>query len=391
MGWGLKQKLAIAVILGGLAATASFLDSAGQALSDTAPAMAIQFDPHNEIANQRQITRLLVQFDDKTVLARAAAMTKDTARTAPGLAPILRSFAMLTEMGQLKGDVPVLMEMASQFSKRDLPTQLWFIEQRAKSGDIEGTLAYYDNAMQTNPEVRKLLFPILGRAVADAELIGPIAQLLRTKPDWANGFYNSFTADPEALANFPALMVALGGDALTLIPSTARKAAATALMRAGALEKAETVAMFGMDATDLSDFSNGNGRALSPFGWELVRSATISAFVAEDNNLRIEIGRGAGGIAAKRVVGMKGGSLTIIGTMTTKGGAMDQLPRLNLNCVGQRGDSTIVLPQATGRNQYRFADTVRWPSCSFVEINIRAPGNFVDAPIEARITSLGLE
>ena len=391
MGWGLKQKLAVAGLLGSLAATASFLDSAGQALSDSAPAMAIRFDPHNEIANQRQITRLLAQFDNKTALARAAAMTKDTAQTAPGLAPILRSFALLAEAGHLQGDVPQLMEMASQFSKRDLPTQLWFIEQRAKSGDIDGTLAYYDNAMQANPEVRKLLFPILGRAVADAELIGPIARLLRTNPDWAASFYHSFTADREALANFPALMVALGEDAPTLIPNAARKAAASALMRAGALEKAETVAMFGMDATDLSDFSNGDGRALPPFGWELIRSATISAFVAKDSSLRIEIGRGAGGLAAHRVVRMKGGSLTITGTMTTKGGALDQLPRLNLNCVGQRGDSIIVLPHATGRNQYRFADTVSWPSCSFVRIAISAPGNFVDAPIEARITSLGLK
>ena len=387
----MKPKLAAAVLLGGVATVFSFLDSAGQALSDSAPAMAAKFDANNEVANQRLITLLLKQFEDPKSLAEAARMTQHTARTAPGLAPVLRSYALLVEANQLNGDVPALMQMASEFSKRDLPTQLWLIEQRAASGDIDGTLAYYDTAMQTNPEVRAILYPVLGRAVSDPDLTRPIAEMLRKNPVWAPGFYRSFAEDKEALTNFPTLMAALGDDAMRLIPKSARVAAALALMDAGQLEAAETVALFGMDAGNLSDFSNGKGRALPPFGWELVRSGTVSADVADDNSLIVEGGRGAGGVAARRLVRLQNGSFTITGTMIAKGATLEQLPRLHLACRGRKQDNVIVLPKAAGQGTFTFSESVSMPQCPFVEISIRLPGNFVDAPISAQITALGMQ
>lgn len=387
----MKPKLAIAAVFGGVASVFGFLDSAGQALSDNAPQLALKFDPHNEIAAQRLVNNLLKSYEDKAAMAQAARLTQDTARTAPGLAPVLRSYALLVEAKLLKGDPAQLMQMAAAFSKRDLPTQLWLIEQRAASGDIDGTLAYYDTAMQTNPEVRSLLYPILGRAVADPELTSPIANMLRTNPVWGAGFYRSFAQDKDALPNFPLLMAALGDDALTLVPQSARASAASALLEAGELEAAEKVALFGVDGGHVSDFSNGKGRALPPFGWELVRSGTVSADVAEDNGLSIEVGRGAGGVAARRIVRLNGGTLSLSGTMTAKGGALEQLPRINLACMGRKKDNIIVLPTAMGQGQYRFAETVNLSQCPFVEISIRAPGNFVDAPISAQISGLELK
>ena len=245
--------------------------------------------------------------------------------------------------------------------------------------------------MRTNPEVRALLYPILGRAVADPDLVGPIAKLLRTNPPWASGFYRSFATDEEALANFPALMTALGGDAVTLIPTSARTQASSALLNAGNFEAAEAVALFGMDKGNLSDFSNGKGRALPPFGWDLVRSGTVSATITGQSTLMIEVGRGAGGVAAKRLIRLNGSLLTIDGMMASKATTTEQLPRLQIACNGQRKDVSIVLPMPAGPGLYRFSDTINIPQCAFAELSIRVPGNFVDAPLTAEITTLGIK
>lgn len=97
-----------------------------------------------------------------------------------------------------------LLSYAESLSRRDLPTQLFFIEASVQRNDIAGALLHYDRALRTSPRARDILLPILVQAATDATISGPLAELLSQRPPWWPFFMDRLVADgtsPEALAH----------------------------------------------------------------------------------------------------------------------------------------------------------------------------------------------
>lgn len=106
-----------------------------------------------------------------------------------------------------RGNQPVsdrLLHYADALSRRDLATQLWFIESSVQRNDIDEALRHYDRALRTSPRARDVLLPILVRAAADPAISDPLARLVAQRPPWWSHFLDQLVADgdsPGALAH----------------------------------------------------------------------------------------------------------------------------------------------------------------------------------------------
>ncbi|MCB8835101.1 hypothetical protein LJD42_26475, partial [Escherichia coli] len=80
---------------------------------------------------------------------------------------------------------------AQRLSRRDLPTQMWLIEQSVDQNDIPSALSHYHIAMRTSQTSRAILIPVLADAAENPAVAKPLAQLLRQRPNWWLDFYDS--------------------------------------------------------------------------------------------------------------------------------------------------------------------------------------------------------
>lgn len=108
-------------------------------------------------------------------------------------------------VAEQRGDQPAArrwFEYADRLGKRDFATQLWFIEDRVRAGDVKGVLARYDLALRASPGASTVLYPILTQAAAAPEVGAALNVLLRTRPAWGSSFVSHLirtSSDPAAI------------------------------------------------------------------------------------------------------------------------------------------------------------------------------------------------
>ncbi|MES2096925.1 MAG: hypothetical protein V4459_09200 [Pseudomonadota bacterium] len=79
-------------------------------------------------------------------------------------------------------------DYSEKLSRRDLPTQLYFIEKSVGDGDVGRALYHYDVALRTSESAGQTLYPVLKNALADPGIQMALAKTLARKPLWAPGF-----------------------------------------------------------------------------------------------------------------------------------------------------------------------------------------------------------
>jgi hypothetical protein len=89
---------------------------------------------------------------------------------------------------------------SQKLSRRSILTQLWSIEDAVKRNDTPGALKWYNTALRTNPEMSKLLFPVLVGASSDAAIRSQLIRMIATRPPWSADFMRfvpNNAADPR--------------------------------------------------------------------------------------------------------------------------------------------------------------------------------------------------
>lgn len=90
-----------------------------------------------------------------------------------------------------------------RLSRRDLTTQLWWIEDAVGRGNFNEALKHYDIAMRTTPQSWETLFPILNSASRDPAIRKALISMLVAHPIWGDQFIayaSRQQADPLATA-----------------------------------------------------------------------------------------------------------------------------------------------------------------------------------------------
>lgn len=107
---------------------------------------------------------------------------------------------------QLRGDTSGarrLLAYSESLSRRDLPTQLWAIEEAVARDDVMGALRHYDIALRTSRSATELMFPILASAISDPAIRSAVVRTFVGGPPWSALFIEYLSGkgpDPQATA-----------------------------------------------------------------------------------------------------------------------------------------------------------------------------------------------
>ena len=168
-----------------------------------APSRALAVWPWNEEARAAQASALLQGSPAPGTVARANAVAKASLLALPLNVVAARAMGLAAALSGNTTKAGAAMAYAETLSRRDLPTQLWFIEQRVAANDVPGALVHYDRALRTKTEAQDLLFPILLSASTDPAVARPLARILSARPEWWRTFAEQLLGhNPSPMAIF---------------------------------------------------------------------------------------------------------------------------------------------------------------------------------------------
>lgn len=194
-------------------------------------------------------------------------------------ATIVSAWRLLGIAAALRNDMDEAtrnVRFGERLSRRDLPTQIWLIEDRVRRNDIPGALRHYDIALRTSVASRDLLLPILVSASSTPEVGQTLARILQANPPWWNDFVYQFARSAPAGATTVALSESLArqGDRGMLIPLVQRLAAEGDLanaMRVYVILKRDPDAARRLVRN--GDFDETD--PIAPFDWTLVIDGSV--------------------------------------------------------------------------------------------------------------------
>lgn len=239
-----------------------------------APHLALRFWSEHAEAQTRYADTLITANPGRAGLLEASAYAASALRRDPTRAAAARILAMQALLQRNEARAIWLFDYSAAMSKRDLPTQLWFLEREVARNHVERALDRYGIILNVFPETKDTLFPILTAAMADPGLIRPIAQLAQRGGDWRSGFIyfvGEHARDPETAANFLMILAQLNAvlemdqihGPLWRLQNARNYAAAARLYRL--IDPRWAVG----DPASQVDGGFDRPRDLAPFGWEI--------------------------------------------------------------------------------------------------------------------------
>lgn len=185
-GWTLHLTLAILALVVGYLSTAHALANAFK--SD--PARAYVLAPWSGRAAALLARQLSGQNATAADRKRADQIGQLALRQDPTAVAAVSTLGLNAQLRGDMNDARRLFAYAEQLSRRDLPTQLWAIEDAVGRGDVDGAIRHYDIALRTSPNAPALLYPILASAISDIAVRGPLLRTLAERPVWGESFVN---------------------------------------------------------------------------------------------------------------------------------------------------------------------------------------------------------
>lgn len=180
------------VLAGGL----SIAVSGANMLRSVRPDLAMNFQPLDARASARAAEQLIVRSrGNPAAIDQAERLSLDALRRDTTVALAWRTLGLVALSRNQADRAAFAFRFAGTLSKRDLPTQLWLIEERVRADDIPGALVHYDIALRTNEGSHDVLLPILVSATAQDNIVPAIARTLNTLPPWRRAYLARLAAD----------------------------------------------------------------------------------------------------------------------------------------------------------------------------------------------------
>ncbi|MEO5865641.1 MAG: hypothetical protein ABIS14_11940 [Sphingomonas sp.] len=202
--------LARSVLIAGLLAVGWIAVSRGlaSALREAQPEAAVALAPSDTAALGAIASRMILGAKSAGNRQEAVDIARHIIERDPTSVAAIDTLAIDAEArGDLNREAG-LFAYAQRLSRRDLGTQMYFIERAVAHGDVKSALRHYDIALRTSPEAQAIMFPVLQGTLVDPSLRMELAKLLATKPSWGPAFLatvattgNDFTATLALLSD----------------------------------------------------------------------------------------------------------------------------------------------------------------------------------------------
>lgn len=326
---------------------------------------------------------------------RALALAQDAVAIDPTVPNALSAAAFSFELlGQGARTRQVLL-MAEQLTRRNLPVQIWLIEDSVRRGDVSGALHRYDVALRTSREASALLFPVLNAAIADRQMVRPIARLLAGDPAWRPDFTSQLVTDgPLAgTTNLAVMLAALHSPlpdeyASTLMLRLSRVRdydRAAAVLRANFPETARAQVLL-RDPTFVRP-----GSAL-PFGWQFVDGSDlgVAQVAGGRGGGQLYANSGASGEAARQLVMLPPGHYRLEASYADAEVPSGSAPRWQVVC-GSEAAATLTeiqLLAGSGKRAAMASFVVPAQGCPAQWVFLMLPLATSDADLSVDLVSL---
>lgn len=293
--------------------------------------------------------------------------------------------------------------LSQALSRRDLPTQLWLIEDSVAHGKTEQTLKHYDYALSTTRSAESLLFPVLVGASSDANVSKPLAAIIKQRPLWWGRFIDELISTGTS----PSAIVTLVNAAhLDLRNAGERQLGARAVQRLLQLKAIPQAFGFYRRMTGVSQqlVHNGNfekTNPLPPLDWDLTDQTDIFAAITNGPTKRLPhvlaltAVNGKGGVAAQQLLHVLPGSYIFAARVSGTEGDASQQPRLQISCQDNPNSRLVDLtfpPRAVEEGKLIEAPfQVSRARCEFQQLQVIVPGSIDSSTTQAWITAVSIK
>lgn len=380
----LFRNVAIALLMAGLAVLTLRITIANVAEDSHAP-VALLWNGSDARAQARVANDLLQPDATSAELKRARTIALAAIERDPTMVPAIRALGLIAD---LRGDTDrarALFYHADALTKRDLPTQLWMIEDAVGRDDVRGALRQFDAALRTSRHSAPILFPVLMGALEDPGLVEPIATLLAREPDWRPPFLRLLAETGEAKTGIARLLESLARRGSPADPYFIGQFV-TRIVQDGDHETAWRLYSTVRPAARRGSIGDGGfdapaANANLPFDWFLSAEPDLSALPARPGAdasptaLWFQADRNTRGVVAQQMLLLEPGDYVLSGTAIDLEGVASDRPFWTIECVGSGSSSRVDLPEA-GADGIRFRGSFRVPGAGcgaqWLRLNIRA-------------------
>jgi hypothetical protein len=324
----------------------------GIVLARKAPAKSFALGYHTAAA-EAAVALAGLAADPQTNAAAVAAHARAALRREPINVDAVVALGTITALNNHTFGAERMFAYAEQLSRRNIPTQLWLIENAVQQGKIEPALAHYDRAMSVSISTRALLLPVLATAAASPTVARPLARLLSRRPLWWPAAIEQFIASPDPVHVLPTAVAALRlrpnvpeeraylVSAMKRLADTGGARAAFSLYRAAHLGSATFPLLRAGDFEKVGD--------LPPFDWSLTDGANVSGViqpggVGSGSALFLSAEGGGQGEVARQVLLLPAAIYRLMATTGNVPQERTDRPRIVISCLSPQ--KSVLLDQA---------------------------------------------
>jgi tetratricopeptide (TPR) repeat protein len=355
---------------------------------------------HSATAEAEAAVALLQQGQQASDLDRVSVMADRALRRDPLNVVAARALGAVAAFREQQDTARRWLEYAQWLSRRDLPTQLWLIEDAVAQGNIDLALRHYNIALNTNRSSESVLFPILIAASADSQVAKPLASLVQKRPLWWERFIDALISNSTSPAGLVTLMEAAH---LDIDRANEQQLAFRTIQRLFQINaEPEAFAFYqrvsGSGQVTVRNGSFENGNPLPPFDWELTDQPDLSAGITvgpdkqHPRALRLTSSNGKGGKAAHQMLHLRPGRYLLSALVGAEQSDILQRPRIRVSCRGGHPGWLVDLPFSAPGGEKGTSITqpfsVPETGCTFQDMQVFIPGSIDGGTAEAWITAV---
>lgn len=302
-----------------IAASAAASASIGRQL----PTAAAQYWPKNGWILQRAAKHFIKDnnFADIAnarvvdVPQQALWLTSGSLLLEPTAASSLSLIALHADNNGNTDKARALMRLASELTRRDAASNLWLIEDYAKSGSNSKALEHYDILLRTSTSSIALFLPIMAKNLTDENMLSAFDALLMRDPPWKNEFWAAVVQDGGVSVNAGKLRTRLHKAGIEM-QSNHDGLLLQQIIEEGAMAEGAALYTAAADAHGLlvtgGLLANANFDAasiLTPFDWKIISGEDYGTNInTESGELVVSAFSGAEGVVAQQLIALQPGS-----------------------------------------------------------------------------------
>lgn len=353
------------------------------------PDVALRAWKFDGIATASKASQLLLSQGASADTARIQSLAVKAVNLEPMSVEALRTLALLSDGGGNRAAARRQFELSRQLSRRDLLTSIWFIEEAVSRNDVRGALRHYEIALRTSRSAQGLLFPVLDSALADPDLVKPIADLIAAGDQWGPSFVEYVAKSGKQPAYLTRALLARP-ETLSSLPNDLQGLLLAKLVDKSEFDVAEKLyrQLSGESAPPPTirngDFDNDN--RWPPFDWSLASAADYGAGMAEgEGQLSIYSREGAAGTVARQLLSLAPGLYSLGSMASLRSDTGEGTVLWSVTCATQSNARLMTLRMSSGASKPVSSPFSVAPGCARQWLNLEVVSSGDDHQLDGEI------